>query len=116
MQTFAFDNKQYDIVVCKSLSILSFTETELSNCYIKESFITGCTSSYDFDNFQYNQWWNFRQNDAISLSVFSPGANVRSVYLSPGWVPTARNSHCLHTGLRILYTSPPIPSLVRLGR
>ena len=36
-----------------------------------EIFITGCTESCHFDNFQCSQWWRFRQND-ISVSVSSP--------------------------------------------
>ena len=32
-------------------------------------FITGCTGSCQNDNFQCSQWWKFRQNDDIFVSV-----------------------------------------------
>ena len=32
-------------------------------------FITGCTGSCQNDNFQCRQWWKFRQNDDIFVSV-----------------------------------------------
>ena len=33
-------------------------------------FITCCTESCHFDNFQCSHWWNFHQNDNISVSVY----------------------------------------------
>ena len=36
-----------------------------------EIVITGCTGSCHFDNFQCSQWWKFRQNDDISVSMLS---------------------------------------------
>ena len=32
-------------------------------------FITGCTGSCHFDNFQCSQWWKFHQNEDIAVSV-----------------------------------------------
>ena len=34
-------------------------------------FITGCTGSCQNDNFQCSQWWKFRQNDDIFVSVWT---------------------------------------------
>ena len=34
-----------------------------------EIFITGCTGSCHFDNFQCSQWWKFCQNDNIFIVV-----------------------------------------------
>ena len=39
--------------------------------HFDEIFITGCTESCQNDNFQCSQWWKFRQNDDISLSVYT---------------------------------------------
>ena len=33
-------------------------------------FITGCTGSCQNDNIQCSQWWKFRQNDHICVSVY----------------------------------------------
>ena len=38
-------------------------------CHLYEIFITGCTGSCHFDNFQCSQWWKFHQNDNSSISV-----------------------------------------------
>ena len=38
-------------------------------CHFDEFFVTGCTGSCHFDNFQCNQWWKFHQND-IFVSVY----------------------------------------------
>ena len=38
-------------------------------CHFGEIFITGCTGSCQNDNFQFSQWWKFRQNDNISVSA-----------------------------------------------
>ena len=37
--------------------------------HFDEIFITGCSESCHFDNFQYSQWWKFHQNEDISVSV-----------------------------------------------
>ena len=37
--------------------------------HFDEIFITGCTGSCHFDNFQCSQWWKFHQNEDISVSV-----------------------------------------------
>ena len=37
--------------------------------HFDEIFITGCTGSCHFDNFQYSQWWTFHQNEDSSVSV-----------------------------------------------
>ena len=38
-------------------------------CHFDEILITDCTESCHFDNFRCSQWWKFRQNDNISVSV-----------------------------------------------
>ena len=38
-------------------------------CHFDEILITDCTESFHFDNFRCSQWWKFRQNDDISVSV-----------------------------------------------
>ena len=38
--------------------------------HFDEIFITGCTGSCHFDNFQYSQWWKFHQNEDISTEVY----------------------------------------------
>ena len=38
--------------------------------HFDEIFITGCTESCQNDNFQCSQWWKFRQNDDIFVSVY----------------------------------------------
>ena len=38
--------------------------------HFDEIFITGCTGSCHFDNFQCSQWWKFHQNEDISVSVY----------------------------------------------
>ena len=38
-------------------------------CHFDEILITDCTESCHFDNFRCSQWWKFRQNDDISVSV-----------------------------------------------
>ena len=38
--------------------------------HFDEIFITGCTGSCHFDNFQCSQWWKFHQNEDISISVY----------------------------------------------
>ena len=37
--------------------------------HFDEIFITGCTESCQNDNLQCSQWWKFRQNDDIFVSV-----------------------------------------------
>ena len=37
--------------------------------HFDEIFVTGCTGSCHFDNFQCSQWWKFHQNEDISVSV-----------------------------------------------
>ena len=37
--------------------------------HFDETFITGCTGSCHFDNFQCSQWWTFHQNEDSSVSV-----------------------------------------------
>ena len=37
--------------------------------HFDEIFIIGCTESCQNDNFQCSQWWKFRQNDDIFVSV-----------------------------------------------
>ena len=55
---------------------ISSEETQHSSHTLKrkcrhfdEIFITGCTGSCHFDNFQCSQWWKFHQNEDISVSV-----------------------------------------------
>ena len=37
--------------------------------HFDEIFITGCTGSCHFDNFQCSQWWTFHQNEDFSVSM-----------------------------------------------
>ena len=48
--------------------------------HFDEIFITGCTGSCHFDNFQCSQWWKFHQNEDISVSVVvkSSAAAIRN--------------------------------------
>ena len=49
---------------------LPFILTLKRKClHFDEIFITGCTESCQNDNFQCSQWWKFRQNDDIFVSV-----------------------------------------------
>ena len=45
------------------------TALKRKSLYFDEMFITGCTGSCQNDNFQYSQWWKFRQNDDSFVSV-----------------------------------------------
>ena len=47
--------------------------------HFDEIIITGCTGSCQSDNFQCSQWWKFRQNDDIFVSVIVK--NVRGIDL-----------------------------------
>ena len=46
-------------------------------CHFDEILITDCTESCHFDNFRCSQWWKFRQNDDISVSVINGWINTR---------------------------------------
>ena len=41
----------------------------IRKCYFDEIFLSGCTGSCHFDNFQCSQWWRFHQNDNIFVTV-----------------------------------------------
>ena len=45
------------------------TALKRKSLHFDEMFITGCTGSCQNDNFQCSQWWKFRQNDDIFVSV-----------------------------------------------
>ena len=45
------------------------TSLKRKYCHFDEIFITGCTGSCQNDNFQCSQWWKFRQNGDIFVSV-----------------------------------------------
>ena len=45
-------------------------------CHFDEILITDCTESCHFDNFRCSQWWKFRQNDHIFVSVSRYGVSV----------------------------------------
>ena len=47
--------------------IINFSMFNVS--YFDEILITGCTGSCQCDNFQCSQWWKFRQNNDIFVSV-----------------------------------------------
>ena len=38
--------------------------------HFDEIFVTGCTGSCHFDNFQWGQWWTFHQNKDIVVPVY----------------------------------------------
>ena len=56
---------------CWQRPLMLFGTTTLKRkCrHFDEIFITGCTVSCHFDNFQCSQWWKFHQNEDISVSV-----------------------------------------------
>ena len=39
--------------------------------HFDEIFINGCPGSCQNDNFQCSQWWKFRQNDIISVALYT---------------------------------------------
>ena len=49
------------------------TTLKRKSLHFDEMFITGCTGSCQNDNFQCSQWWKFRQNDDIFVSVYVHG-------------------------------------------
>ena len=55
---------------CVNMISWSITSTLKRKCrHFDEIFITGCTGSCHFDDFQCSQWWKFHQNEDISVSV-----------------------------------------------
>ena len=54
---------------CHISCLMGGQNTETQMLSFDEIFITGCTESCHFDNFQCSQWWRFRQNDDIFVSV-----------------------------------------------
>ena len=67
--------------------------------HFDEMFITGCTGSCQNDNFQCSQWWKFRQNDDIFVSVmmtssygniFRVTGLLRGEFTGQRWIPTQR--------------------------
>ena len=58
--------------------------------HFDEIFITGCTESCQNDNFQCSQWWKFRQNYDIFVSVnvadLDNKANLRDLIAATGLV------------------------------
>ena len=59
-------------VICSKMAeaILIWLQSLKRKCrHFDEIFITGCTGSCHFDNFQCGQWWKFRQNYTIFVSV-----------------------------------------------
>ena len=56
-------------------------------------FITGCTGSCHFDNFQCSQWWKFCQNDNISVSVLGTHCKVALTEGSPRKGRAKRSKH-----------------------
>ena len=55
---------------CAVWLCMSWSYTLKRKCrHFDEILITGCTGSCYFDNFKCSQWWQFHQNEDISLSV-----------------------------------------------
>ena len=52
-------------------------------CQFDENAITGCTVCHNY-NFPRSQWWTFRQNDNISISVYCAD-NIYSWRLLASW-------------------------------
>ena len=50
-------------------------------CHFDEILITDCTESCHFDNFRCSQWWKFRQNDDISVSVYDTYASINNAII-----------------------------------
>ena len=47
--------------------------------HFDEILITGCTGSCPSDNFQCSQWWKFRQNNDIFVSVYFMGQSIHAL-------------------------------------
>ena len=61
----------------ESISILSCCHAfSQRKCHHFEIFITACTGSCHFDNFQCSQWKKIHQNDDIFTSVFPQNSNM----------------------------------------
>ena len=69
-----------------------------------EIFITDCTGSCHFYNFQCSQWWNFRQRDDISVSVVMTtcGATCDGKV----GIITTLCLQFMHTNTKLVITSP----------
>ena len=65
----------HDVLECcividdQNTSLITITTLKRKCRHFDEIFITGCTGSCHFDNFQCSQWWKFHQNEDISVSV-----------------------------------------------
>ena len=63
-------DKLYFGEICCAIPFVTEPTTLKRKCrHFDEIFITGCTGSCHFDNFQCSQWWKFHQNEDISVSV-----------------------------------------------
>ena len=75
--TYEFTHTLLSRAICGDVILRVFKETGkrwwdtlMRKCQFDEIFITGCTGSCHFDNFQCNQWWKFRQNEDNLVSVY----------------------------------------------
>ena len=56
--------------ICYDTPVFCVASTLKRKCrHFDEIFITSCTGSCHFDNFQCSQWWKFNQNEDIFVSV-----------------------------------------------
>ena len=68
----------------QKLSTISPSPPKQQYCHFEEIFLTGCTGSCHFDNFQCSQWGKFHQNNDISFRCLSThqwdvtGSTIRS--------------------------------------
>ena len=68
---------------------VAYTSTTLKRkCHFDEIFITGCTGSCHFDNFQCSQWWKCHENEYISVSVKMVGQFLYSLICISTWFDT----------------------------
>ena len=57
--------------------------------HFDENFITGCTGSCHFDNFQCSQWWKFHQNDDMCVSVNMNPVQATTPYFGTMYIKLA---------------------------
>ena len=64
--------------------------------HFDEIFITGCTESCQNDNFQCSQWWKFRQNDDIFVSVIWRWGVGHQCFYCNSLITNQNTHHLLH--------------------
>ena len=93
-------------ISCNILPIVNVCQTQMPSLkrkcrHFDEIFITGCTGSCHFDNFQCSQWWKFHQNEDISVSVLKCVLSVAPMVLK--WRSGKSLQGTTWTTWRVLY-------------